>query len=261
MAPNISLSKRGTALLGVAGLAVVAAYLVGDSHAGAAPPAPAPIVQTAATAGVDPASTGITVTGTGTATGTPDALLLDIGVQVDRSDVGRALADASSALSNVRAALTAHGVADADLQTAGLSIQPDYQNGSSTPTGYSVSATLTAKLRNLSGAGAAITTAAAAGGDATRIDGVSFDLQDDSSLLASARSAAFADAKARAVQYAAAAHRTLGPVIRITESAPATTPIYSGAASGSAPARGPSVPIDPGTSQLSASVMVVFALS
>jgi uncharacterized protein YggE len=93
-------------------------------------------------------------------------------------------------------------------------IDPKDQNR---PNGYDVYETVAVTLRNLSDAGATISDAAAAGGDTTRINGVSFAIDDQTRLLQQARDAAFADAKAKAEQYAKLAGRGLGKVSVITE--------------------------------------------
>lgn len=201
-------------------------------------------------------SARITVTGTGTVTGTPNQLVLDMGVQVNGSSVGSALASADDAVSRVTAALRARGVAASDIQTSGLSIWPNYPSGSQVPSGYGASESLTATLDSLSSAGAQIDAAVHAGGNATTVSGISLNLTDDSSLLAAARTRAVADAEAKATQYAKALGEPLGAVVSITDQAPAQ-PVPQFAMS-SAAASGKSVPISPGTQQLSVSVIAVF---
>jgi uncharacterized protein YggE len=92
---------------------------------------------------------------------------------------------------------------------------------------------------------------------------MSFDPRDDADLLASARAAAFADAKTKATQYASAAGRNLGPVTRIDETVNNTTPMpmMGDRAPAAAGMSTPAVPIDPGTSKLSVNVTVVFGLA
>jgi uncharacterized protein YggE len=202
---------------------------------------------------------GITVSGLGKVTGVPDVLTVQLGVSVTRDDVSGALSAASSTLTKVRAALTGGGVATADLQTSDVSVQPDYsyEGGHQTIDGYRATESLTAKLRDLTKAGGLIGRAAGAGGDATTVSGVSFDLSDDTKLLNSARDAAFADARAKAQRYAKDAGRRLGPLVRISETVNGgTEPVPVAGAKTDAAA----VPIDPGTTQLSVSVDVVYGL-
>jgi uncharacterized protein YggE len=110
-------------------------------------------------------------------------------------------------------------------------------------------------------AGSQISAAARAGGNATVIDGVSLNLSDTGTLLASARQKAVADAKAKATAYAQALGRPLGPVVSMSETPPAVPFQPVGYAAASSAGRAPSpVPVHPGTQQLSVTVTVVFAL-
>jgi uncharacterized protein YggE len=184
--------------------------------------------------------------------------MLSMGVQVTGASVGSALGQADQAVRRVTAALRSHDVSQADIQTSGLSVQPSYQSSGTVPDGYGVSESISATLRQIASAGAVISAAAQAGGNASVIDGVSLNLSQSSALLAAARAAAVADAKVRAGQYARAAGRAVGPVLSIQEqSAAQPLPLY---ASG-VPAKSGSVPISPGTQQLSVTVTVTFALA
>jgi hypothetical protein len=261
MAVRFTPAYRALAVGGLAAAALIGAFALGSSQGSAAtspsgqqaPDGTRPAVLTAATQ-----AARITVTGTGNVTGTPDQLALAMGVQVTGSSVGSALGDANAAVRRVTAALKAGGVAAADIQTSGLSIYPNYPNNSQVPNGYSVSESLTATLKSLAAAGGQIDAAVHAGGNATTVSGISLNLTDTSALLAQARARAVADATAKAAQYAKALGQPLGPVISITDQAPAQPfPVYAADSSAAAKA---SVPISPGTQQLSVSVSVVFAV-
>ena len=127
------------------------------------------------------------------------------------------------------------------------------------PNGYDVVQSLSVKLRDMSEAGAAISDAAEAGGDATRISGVSFDIEDNGDLLRQARNASFADAKAKAEQYARLAGRTLGRVASVNEGSTGGGPVPYPVAARDAAAG--SVPIAAGSQQVSVSSTVVWELT
>ncbi len=258
---TVTLTRRVIVVGIVTTAALGGAFAVGSVVGGPAGSAPVAYAATPSTAQPSDAFPGITVTGVGKVTGRPDVLTLDLSVHVTGGDASAALSGASATMAKVRASLQASGVADADLATSGLTLQVNYRYDGNRQTvdGYSAVESSTAKLRDLGRAGGAITAAVAAGGNAVAVNGVSFQLEDDSTLLSSARAAAFADAKAKASQYAAAAGRTLGPVTRINESVDTTNPV-SGERS-SAASSGASVPVDPGTSQVSVTVEVVFGLA
>lgn len=255
---TITLTRRTVAAGLVAAVALGGAFALGaatggggGSPAAAATPGPA-----------QPSAEfpGITVTGLGKVTGVPDVLTVQLGVSVTRDDVSGALSAASETLGRVRAALTGGGVATRDLQTSNVSVQPSYSydNGRQTVDGYQATESLTAKLRDLGKAGDLITAAATAGGNAATVSGVSFDLADDTALLNTARDAAFADARAKARRYAKDAGAKLGPLVRISETVNGgTEPVpVAGAPRSDAAA----VPVDPGTTQLSVTVDVVYGL-
>lgn len=253
--------RRAVAIGGLAAAALIGAFALGTSQGSVTPSASAGQPAAGTQPAVLAAATGtgrITVTGTGTVTGTPNQLVLTMGVQVNGSSVGSALAHANAAVTRVTAALRSGGVAATDIQTSGLSIWPTYPQNSQTPNGYAVSESLTATLNSLSAAGAQVDAAVHAGGNATTVGGIALNLTDNSSLLAQARTRAIADATAKAAQYAKALGEPLGPVISVTDQPPAQPlPMYA-AASGAAAKS--SVPISPGTQQLSVSITVVFAV-
>ena len=264
MAVQFSPVQRAVAAgVAAAGL-LIAAFALGVGQGSATPASASDAAGNAAlTAAVPGAGTArITVTGTGNVSGVPNQLSLSMGVQTSAGSVATALRQANSAARSVTAVLRRGGVATSDIQTSGLSIYPSYSNSSGVPTGYQVSEQLTIILRRLSVAGSQISAAARAGGNATTIDGVSLNLSDTSTLLATARGKAVADAKAKAAAYAHALGRPLGPVISMSETPPAQPfqplPLAASASGSRAPSP---VPVHPGTQQLSVTVTVVFALA
>jgi uncharacterized protein YggE len=251
----------------IGGVAVAAALLIGAFGCGAtrgsaSTGGPA---QSGSQAGarLTAASAGarITVTGTGMVTGTPNQLTLAMGVQVNGPSVDSALQQANQAVSRVTAALRAGGVAASDIQTSGLSIQPNYGPNSQVPVGYGASESLTATLVHLATAGAQIEAAVHAGGNATAVNYISLNLSDTSGLLGTARARAIGDAHAKAAQYARALGQPLGPVVSVSDQAQAFPPPVYAAVPSAAAGRASSVPISPGSQQLSVSVTVVYALA
>jgi uncharacterized protein len=243
------------AAVGIAAAAVViGAFSIGASRDGNGPAGTS--AADAATLTASQSSGRITVTGTGTVTGIPNQLILSMGVQVNGSSVTSALDQANLGVRRVSSVLIDDGVAKADIQTSDLNISPDY-NSSSQVTGYDVSESLTATLNQLSRAGSQIQAAVEAGGNAVTVDGVSLNLTSTGPLMAAARASAVANAKAQAQQFASALGEPLGPVISISPVQQATTtPLQF---ENSASAARPSVPISPGTQQLSVSITVVYA--
>jgi hypothetical protein len=221
-----------------------------------------PVVATA-TDSASPGADTVSVSGVGQVTGTPDVLRLSMGEQATGATVDAALNQANSDISKVTAALKKHGVADKDIQTSGLSINPRFDQNGQHITGYDVTESLAVQLRNLKDAGSAISDATAAGGNDTRVDGVSFDIEDNAALLNAARDAAFADAKSKAEEYAKLSGRSLGKVSQISETTDtAPRPIPYAMAKAAAPAAADSaVPVSAGSQQVSVNTSVVWTLN
>src|SRR5215467_4394987 len=254
--PQFNSSYRAAAIgLGAAAI-LVGAFVIGLSQRGGSS------AQAATTTGQQQGAQGgagrITVTGTGTVTGTPNQLVMSMGVQVNGGSVSSALAQANQATDRVTAALKGLGVASADIQTSGLSIYPSYSDRSQVPTGYQVTESLTATLRQLDKAGQQIQAAADAGGNAITVSNVSLNLTDDGPLLAVARANAMKDARAKADQFARAAGEQLGQIISITPVGSSSPPVFNQLPSASAGSA--AVPVSPGSQQVSESVTVVYAV-
>jgi uncharacterized protein len=239
-----------------------AAYSGRPAHAAANPLLVAPLPTTPTSLPEGGSTPGITVTGTSEVAGTPDTLRLDLAVTMKASTVTKALEQANGVTSRVQSSLRHSGVAAKDLQTSNLQIQPEYSYPSAgTPmlTGYTVTEGLTARLRDLGRAGAAITAAVGAGGDAVQVGGIALDLEDTGALLRTARDQAVSDARAKAEQYARAAGRTLGQVVSISEAMSTPPPISYQGRVPSAAAMSQAVPIQPGSENVTVTVTVVYA--
>jgi uncharacterized protein YggE len=174
----------------------------------------------------DPGQFGITVTGVGEVEGAPDTLLLTMGVSVKRPTVAEALDQAGLSSDAVLAALREGGVTDEDLQTRDYSISQEFRTEAerSVPDGFRVTNTVRARLRDLDAAGAVIDAAVRAGGDDSRLQGIAFDLEEDTALLEEARTEAYEDARARAERLAELSGQTLGPAELISEGSDPITP-------------------------------------
>jgi uncharacterized protein YggE len=244
--------SRGRAVaVGLAATAVLA-IILGPSMA----PRGAQAVDSSA-----PAEHSISVTGTGRVTLSPDLADVQLGVMVQRPTVKVARDDAATAMTAVIAALKAAGIADADLTTSMLSLQPqyDYGNNGGTPriVGYQFSNSVKATVRNLDKLGDVIDGAIAAG--ATSLDGVTFRVEDETKAEAQARIAAMADARAKADALAGAAGVSISGVISIAETvAPTPYPMPYAATFDSA--KGAATPIQPGTNEVTVSVSVAYRI-
>jgi uncharacterized protein len=203
----------------------------------------------------------IVVSGTGRVSVPPDVADVRLGVNVTARTVGATRAGAARSMQAVLARLRAAGLADPDLQTSGLQLQPtyDYSPEGKPPrlTGYSMSNTVVATVRDLDKLAEVIDGALAAG--ATSLDGVSFRIADPSPAARQARAAAMADAAAKAGELAAAAGVSLAGVVGITESSPGGGPVPMDKAM-FAMAREASTPVEAGENEVVVSVSVAYRI-
>ena len=227
-------------------LTLAASVVVASSDRGlAAPGDPAP-------------EGGVQVQGVGTATGTPDVLHVTVGVETGASSVGEALESADAAAQRVLDALHDAGVSDTDVQTANVHLHPRYDGGGQAITGYLAGQDLAVTLRDLGTAGATIGAAVEAGGDAARLQGIAYELDDDTALRARARADAFAAARVTAEQYAELTGRQLGAVVLVREQVSASGPVPMVA--GDAVAASEAVPIAPGSTDVTVTAEVRWSL-
>lgn len=209
----------GRALLGaVVLLGLAVAYLLGSGTGSDAVIAPA--TAAAPTDGLAADAYTVTMTGTGTATVIPDEAAFTVTVTLVRTDLDDALAAANTDLERVYRALERAGVERKDLQTAGLSMQPEYDYPNDGPPvlrGYRVTQRASVVVRDLKDAGGAVSAAVAAGGNDVRVSGLKLQVGDPEASLAKAREAAIEEARTKAEQYAAATGQTLGDVLTLRE--------------------------------------------
>ncbi len=201
----------------------------------------------------------IWVTGVGEVTTAPDLATIQIGVSTDARTAGEAIGRNSQETTNVLESIKKNGVPAEDIQTAELSLFPNFENR--TPgkppsiIGYRAQNMLSVKVRSLGDLGTILDEASKAG--ANVIHSIRFGRDKDEDLMNEARKLAINDAKSKASLYAEEAGITLGKVVSIRES-------------GGVP-RGPqpmarmetlaaSVPVSQGQVSLGVSLQVVFEI-
>jgi uncharacterized protein YggE len=242
----------------VAAVATVAAIGVAGCGGDSSKPAAKASLTAAATPAASSGPT-INVAGHGQVEGTPDVMTVTMGVQTIDPSAQAALQHNSERAQQLIAALKAQGVAAKDIQTVDLNVSPNFDQKTFKVTGYSASNTVSAKLRDLSKAGEVIDAAALTVGDDIRLQGVSFSIDNTSALVARARADAVKDALAQGRQLAQAAGVKLGAIRTIDDTGTLLPQpqFFAGHTADSAA----TVPVSPGTQQLSVDVTVVFDLT
>jgi len=168
----------------------------------------------------------ISIEGHGEVIAAPDTAFITSGVTSQGATARKALDANTLAMNELISTLKAAGIEAKDIQTSGFSVNPNYvysdardENGYTLPpkiNGYQVFNTVTVRVRDLPSLGAVLDKAVTVG--ANTINGVSFTVADPSDLYDEARKSAFADARAKAELYAAAAGVDLDSIRSINES-------------------------------------------
>lgn len=207
----------------------------------------------------DPPAKTITVSATGKVTVVPDVARVYLGVTVGKPTVKAAREAGARAMTDILAALKALGIAEADIQTTGLNLSPQYGSGSRpNVVGYQISEQIEVTVRDLDKAGDVVDTAMARG--ATDMNGISFEVSDPVKAQNDARAAAVEAARTSAQVLAKAGNVSLGAVVSITDGSAPIPPrpyAYGGMMRVEADT---ATPIQPGTQDLGATVTVVFAI-
>ncbi|NVO24853.1 SIMPL domain-containing protein [Donghicola mangrovi] len=161
----------------------------------------------------------IQVVGTGTVVAEPDMAVITLGVSEEARDAAAAMETVSSKVAAILDALAQAGIAERDVQTQNVSVSPVWNNTSTgnNPriTGFEATNTVAVRVRVLDSLGFVIDRVLDSG--ANQMNGLTFQITDDSALLEQARRAAVQDAMAKAQLYADAAGVTLGSVLTLQE--------------------------------------------
>lgn len=227
----------------------------------------------------------LTVTGEGRSYKEPDMAVFTAGVTSQGKTASAALADNARSMEQVIAALKRAGIAERDIQTSNLSINPVYRDPNreaalaaragqpyvapppedQIPTiiGYQANNSVTVRQRKLDEFGKVIDTLAAAG--ANQINGPAFQLDEPGPALDEARREAVAEARARAQLYANALGLQIVRVVSVNESGGfyGPQPRMFGETAMRAPPPPPPPPsaVLPGEMQMSASVTIQYELA
>jgi uncharacterized protein YggE len=205
------------------------------------------------------AGTELDIAATGASTRAPDIAMIGAGVVTQATKAGDAMAANAKAMTATIAALKRAGVADRDIQTQSINLQPQYRYGDNQPpvlTGYQANNRVSVRIRDLARAGGVIDALVSAG--ANQIDGPTLSVEHPEAALDEARTKALATARARADLYAKAAGLTVKRIVRISESdgpGPIVRPMAMMARAKD------STPVEAGEQELTVNLSVVFELN
>ena len=207
------------------------------------------------------AGTSLEVSATGEVTRVPDVAVISAGVATRSQTASAALQQNAARMDRVIAALKAAGVAERDIQTSSISLNPEYryvENQAPKLTGYSASNSVNIRFRDIRNSGKVLDALVAEG--ANQINGPTLTIDKPEAALDEARSNAIANGRARAELYARALGKRVARVVSISESGrsypvPPPMPVMMEARAQAADTK-----IVPGDQKLEVTVSMVFDL-
>ena len=157
------------------------------------------------------------VTGEGKVSTSPDMALLSAGVTVTSSTVKLAQSELNTKLNAVSNSIKSLGIDSRDIKTSHYSLNPqyDYRDGTSRITGYQASSNLAIKIKDLDRANDVLDAVVASG--ANVVNGLSFDVADNTKAENEARKIAVEEARAKPQEASKLAGFSLGRMINYSE--------------------------------------------
>ncbi len=221
-----------------------------------------PLAATAQTAPIATVSEGtlLDVVAEGRVNRVPDIAVIRAGVVSQGATAAEALSANARQMASVLAALKAAGIADRDIQTATISLSPQYRYAENQPpaiTGYQASNSVSVKFRDIARSGTILDTLVKQG--ANQIDGPSLTIDAIDSAMDEARVDAVKRARARAALYAGALGMRVDRILMVSEGSDGGAPGPVPQMMVRAEAKD-STQIAPGEQQVSANVRVRFLL-
>jgi hypothetical protein len=207
----------------------------------------------------------LNVSGTGEAFAKPDVAVVSLGVTTEAEDAGEALTENNTRMAAVIEALTDAGIDTDDIQTQTIRLSPRYERPEPRPgatrsdpvlVGFVATNVIEVRVRDLDNLGEVLDDVIQAGGN--QIQGIRFEISDQSELYVQARQAAWENALAKAEQLAELAGVELGAVLTINETSYTPVRYAERAVAYAADAAG--VPVEAGTESVQISLQVTWSL-
>jgi uncharacterized protein YggE len=206
------------------------------------------------------AGTRLDINATGEVTRVPDIAVISAGVVSRAPTATGALQDSANRMNRVLAALKSAGVADRDVQTSNVSLNPEYrypQNQAPQLVAYTASNSITVRFRDIRNAGKILDALVREG--ANQINGPTLTIDKPEAALDEARAKAIAIGRARADLYARSLGMRVVRVVSVDESGgsypvPPPMPVMARAYESA------QTKIEPGEQKLQVNLAMVFEL-
>lgn len=165
------------------------------------------------------AGTRLDISARGEVTRVPDVAVISAGVVTNAPDAATAMQQNADRMSRVLAALRKAGVAEKDVATSSINLNPQYryvENEAPVVIGYQASNQVTIRFRDIAKSGAILDTLVKQG--ANQINGPNLVIDKPEAAQDEARIAAVKAARARADLYASATGMRVKRIVSISES-------------------------------------------
>jgi hypothetical protein len=200
----------------------------------------------------------LVVTGDGAAAGMPDRCVITLALNVMADTSADALDRVGALAEQVLGVVLEQGVERSNVQTLNVSLQDWFDRESQTVTARVATYSLAVSLSGLEKAGPLLAGIAPIAGNSLQVQALRLSVADPKPLLVEARRAAVEDAMGKARELAVAAGVRLGKIMSIDD--------RGGARSGTgwvqtrAFAASSSMPVEAGTSEVTAQVTITFEI-
>ena len=205
--------------------------------------------------------TRLDVVAIGEVTRVPDVARINAGVITRAQTASEALRLNAQRMAAVREALRRAGIADRDIQTSNIALHPDYRHVENQPpqlAGYQAVNEVSIRFRDIAQTGRILDALVAQG--ANQIHGPMLEIDRPEAALDEARTAAIANARARADLYARALGMRVRRVLSVSEAGVPSIPYPRPMAVGRAAMAMDAANIEPGEQRLSVPLTVSFEL-
>ena len=163
--------------------------------------------------------TRLDINATGEVTRVPDLAIISAGVATKSATASGAIQQAATRMARVRDALRKAGIADRDIQTSNINLNPDYYYANNQPpklNGYAASNTVTVRFRDIANAGPILDALVKEG--ANQISGPNLTIEKPEPALDEARAKAVAQGRTRAELYARSLGMRIVRIVSVSES-------------------------------------------
>ncbi len=229
---------------------------------GAAAIAAAPVAAQDSTLVRPVSGTRLDINATGSVGRVPDLAIISAGVVTRSATASGAISDNAARMERVRAALKRAGIADRDIQTSSINLNPDYRYQENQPpvlTGYQASNNVSVKFRDIRNSGRILDALVAEG--ANQINGPSLTIDKPETAYDEARTKAIVAGRARADLYARSLGMRVARLLSVSESGGYARPPMPMAERGMvAMASDAKTQIDPGTQDIEITLAMSFEL-